>query len=214
MKRSWQFGLLAIGITGVSTYDVLFYKGYHSQPPPAIQREARNTTPATSPLSTVAPAPGSPAPDNTSEQMESNPLPPISKEELQRKAHLAFELEESPIPEKEKAWPNRNPFAVRAEPKAVKSDLAELSPLKNENPKKENLAPVNLPEPECVLTGTLIDQKSRLALIDGAALSVGARIGSWQIARIESDYIILQSGESVRRIELSARRQIARKEPL
>ena len=37
MKRPWQFGLLAMALTGVSTYNVLFFKNYSSQQPAAIR---------------------------------------------------------------------------------------------------------------------------------------------------------------------------------
>jgi hypothetical protein len=235
MKRSWKFGLLALGIAGIATYDVFFFKNNNSQQPPAIRSEAMNPEP----LPTVAPAPGSPAPENALEQKESASLPPISKEELLSKALHPFVIKDSSILETEKAWPNRNPFAAHIEPKAIKSNPKEIPPLKAENPTQANTTQTNtmqtntmqmntmqtnttqtnttqadLPEPECVFVGTLIDQDRRLALVNGASLSVGARIGSWQIDQIESNYIILQSGERTRRIELSAGRQDARKEHL
>jgi hypothetical protein len=207
MKRSWQFGLLAMGLTGVATYNVLFFKDYHSQKTPVIQMEAEK--PAQTVVSTVAPAPGMPASGNMSDQSEFNSLPPISKEELERNAQHAFAPKDALFLEEEKPSPSRNLFAVRREQETVKSSSKEPPPSI-----KQKSTPVDLPEPEFAFSGTLIDQNRRLALIDGVPLSIGARIGAWQIVRIESDNIIVQSGDNTRRIELGAKRQIARKEPL
>jgi hypothetical protein len=183
---------------------VLFFKDFHSQKPPAIWLESEKPALAFAP--TVAPAPGLPMSADASEQDDS--LPQISKKELQRKAQQAFVPKNSPAMEDEKSWPSRNPFSMQQELGFIRSNSKELPPSK-----KEQSTPMDLLEPGCVFSGTLIDQQSRFALINGFPLSIGARIGAWQLSRIEFDYIILQLGESIRRIELSAGRQAARKEP-
>jgi hypothetical protein len=65
--------------------------------------------------------------------------------------------------------------------------------------------PVSLlrqPAPHYVFSGTLIEGENKLALVDGSPLSVGDRLGIWQLARIEPDYIILEVGKESYRIEL------------
>jgi hypothetical protein len=201
MKRPWQFGLLALSLTGVSTYDILFFKNYDSNPPAAIQSEA----PPEEVVSVTAPSPGIEAP----EQGGLSSLPPISREELQRKALHEFVPKASPAPEAT-PWPSRDPFSMYRSPESVKSDLKKPGPST-----KEESTSDNLPEPECVFSGTLIEQERRLALINGIPLSIGARLGKWQLARIESNYIILQSEEKTRRIEFTdVGPQVTRKEPL
>jgi hypothetical protein len=201
MKRPWQFGLLALSLTGVSTYDVLFFKNYNPNPTAAIKSEA---TPAEV-LSVTAPLPILEAP----EQGGLSSLPPISREELQQKALHEFVPKESPAPEAT-PWPSRDPFSMYRSPESVKSDSKKPGPSTREESSSDNL-----PEPECAFSGTLIDPERRLALINGVPLSIGARIGEWQLARIESNYIILQSEEKTRRIEFTeVGRQVARKEPL
>jgi hypothetical protein len=70
-----------------------------------------------------------------------------------------------------------------------------------------------LPAPKCIFSGTLIEQDKRLALVDGVPLSVGDRLGSWQLSRIEPDYIILEAGNVTHRVELQGMGlQVARRE--
>jgi hypothetical protein len=201
MKRPLMFGLLGLGITGVSAYDIHFFKNQDYKQSIAIQSKFEPSA-----VSEVAPSPGMNMPDP--EKLYS--LPPISREELQRKSQHAFVPEEFSIPETAD-WPNRDPFSTNQRPAPVNpSKLKKAGPLSQEKLVSEDVA-----EPECIVTGTLIDEDRTLALINGIPLSIGARIGSWQIARIESDHIILRSGENTRRIEFTdARRQVARKEPL
>jgi hypothetical protein len=201
MKRPWQFGLLALAITGVSTYNVLFFKNYNSNPQAAIQSEAAPEEV----VSAAAPLPGIEEP----EQGVHSSLPPISREDLQQKALHEFVPKKFPTQEAP-PWPSRDPFSMDRSPKRVQSNLKKPDPLT-----ETKSSSVNLSEPECVFSGTLIDRERRLALINGIPLSIGARIGEWQLARIESNYIILQSEGKTRRIEFSdVGRQVARKEPL
>jgi hypothetical protein len=201
MKRPWQFGLFALALTGVATYDVIFFKNYNSNPPTTIQSEAMPTEVAT----VTAPSLGIEAP----EQEGLSSLPPISREELQRKAIHEFAPKESPASEAA-PWPSRDPFSMYQSPEPAKSDFKKPDPSTN-----QKSASANVSEPECIFSGTLIDRERRLALINGIPLSLGAQIGAWQLARIESDHIILQSEGKTRRIEFTdVGRQVLRKEPL
>jgi hypothetical protein len=199
MKRPWQFGLLALAFTGVSTYNILFFKNYNSSQPAPTQNIAE-------PAAVVSVTENS---VDAPEQPGSSLLPPISREELQRKAQYAFVPKELPTSETS-PWPNRDPFSLTRKPSPVISTYKKAQPVQ-----KEKLPSINISEPECVFTGTLIDHERKLALINGTPQSIGARIGAWEIVHIDSDYVILQSGEKTRRIELTnVRRQVAQKEPL
>lgn len=196
MKRSWQFGLLAMAFTGVSTYNVLFFKEYQSPRPAAEQVEALS-------VAATADGPEGSGPEDFGGQI------PISREELEQMALQEFAPQEEPVPES-LPWPSRDPFSAYPQ-----SAPAQSAPKKTDFPIKESPTSADLQAPQCLFSGTLIDQERRLALIDGRPLSVGARVGSWQLAHIESDHIILQSGDKMRRIELAnAGRQAAPKEPL
>jgi hypothetical protein len=209
IKRQWQFGMIALAFTGVSTYNFVFFKEYSSGSP------ATAPTEMTAPL--VAPSPVPPASDYTFNRSYVGPLPPISREELQLKAHYAFTPKESPEletdAEAENRLPNRNPFSNYQEPMPIRIYPTKPPPTLKETAPAPPV--IILPEPQCVFSGTLIDRERRLALVDGVPLATGSRIGAWQLSRIESDYIILQSGDKARRIELmSVQRQVAQKEPL
>jgi hypothetical protein len=212
IKRQWQFGIIALAFTGVSTYNFIFFKDYSSSSPAGSPMET------TAPL--VAPSPFPQASADSFGQGSVGSLPPISMEELQQKSQYVFTQKESPEfetdTEAENRLPNRNPFSNYQEPKPVRLNATKPPPaLKEIQPVLQTPPTINLPEPQCVFSGTLIDRERRLALVDGVPLSIGARIGAWQLARIESDYIILQSGDKNRRIELTnVGRQIAQKEPL
>jgi hypothetical protein len=198
---------LALAITGVSVYDFNFFRDHETQTPAAILREPVKPAQGVEPV--VAPSTEIQTTDSSSKEGMPDFLPAISREELQRKAQHAFVLGESPISEVANSWPSRDPFSLYKKPEPARSNSMKLAPTT-----AETTSSVNLPEPQCVLSGTMIDQNSRLALIDGMPLSVGARIGAWQLAHIESDYIILQAGERTHRIELtSGGRPPAKKEP-
>jgi hypothetical protein len=208
IKRQWQFGMIALAFTGVSTYNFVFFKNYSSSSPANAPSEMTALL--------VAPSPAPQTSDDASSQSIGS-LPPISREDLQQKAHYAFVPKESPNletdAEAENRLPIRNPFSNYQEPMPIRINPPKPTPALKATPPAP---PVTiLPEPQCVFSGTLIDHERRLALVDGAPLPTGAKIGAWQLSRIEYDYIILQSGDKTRRIELmSVRRQVAQKEPL
>jgi hypothetical protein len=70
---------------------------------------------------------------------------------------------------------------VRTEPRARPGEL----PLKEPLPRVDSI---------------LIDQDRRLAIVDGAVVKVGDPIGSWVVAQIDPDALILRqpSGVAVR----------------
>ncbi len=204
MKRHWQFGIIAMAFTGVSTYNFLFFKDYSASGPANAPMETAALIAESEPVSQALT-------DSFGRQIAGS-RPPISLETLQQKAQFAF----TPSPEKEaelemeNRLQTRNEFSTYQAPPQIRSKPAKSSPVIKEKPTPE----VKLPEPQYALSGTLIDHDRRLALIDGIPLSVGSRMGAWQLARIESDFIILQSGTKTHRIELmNVGLQVAQKEP-
>jgi hypothetical protein len=210
MKSPLLIGLLALAITGVSAYDYYFFTHDHDGGQPSTQAAPN------APLIQSA-APVEPAPSETGEPegtITSSSLPPISRDEVQRLAQQRFVSREDEGSNTEAAWPQRDPFAISRESAPVRQNAqafqnepvwqnASASHSASAVPAKEASAPQPLPAPDCVFSGTLIDDDQRLALVNGAPLSVGDRVGAWQLARIEPDYIILEAGKETRRIELA-----------
>jgi hypothetical protein len=126
---------------------------------------------------------------------DSASLPRISREEIHRLAQQPFASSEDLEADPGMAWPRRDPFSASRESSPAPQNTPVI-------PVKEVSAPQPLPALECVFSGTLIDQKQRLALVNGVPLSVGDQLGAWQLARIEPDYILLEAGKETRRIEL------------
>jgi hypothetical protein len=211
IKRQWQFGIIALAFTGVSTYNFMFFKEYSSgsSANASMETAAPLVAPSSIPQMTV----------DSSEQEYVGSLPPISRETLQQQAQYVFTPKESPAPETdavvENRSPNRNPFSNYQEPQPIRIIPTKRTIFKATPPAQPTPPVIILPEPQCVFSGTLIERERRLALVDGVPLSIGARIGAWQLSHIEHEYIILQSGDKTRRIELmSVGRQVAQKEPL
>jgi hypothetical protein len=192
MKSPWHIGLLALAVTGVSAYDFFYFTqgGNTNQPssqaaataPLIASSEPMNSTPAESYNSTGA--------------ADAASLPRVSREEMQKLAQEAFVSREDWETESEMVWPRRDPFSASRESAPASQNLPLIPPA------KETSTLQSLPAPQCIFSGTLIDQEHRLALVDGVPLSIGDRLGVWQLARIESDYIILEAGKESRRIGL------------
>jgi hypothetical protein len=201
MKSPWQLGLLALAVAGVSTYDYLFFKNYRTQNQASMRINASKPVEISS-----GPAPSALPEATGSAGGES--LPSISRDELHRLAQQAFVPRECSKTDPESVWPRRDPFTAYKEPRQTR-DIPAKSPAKGVS------APTPLPEPQCTFSGTLIEQQRRLALVDGVPLSIGDRLGVWQLVRIEPDYIILGAGEETRRIELKggAPQAVRQKDP-
>ena len=210
MKSPLLIGLLALAITGVSAYDYYFFTHDRDAGQPPTQ-----AAPNAPMIPSAAPVKSAPAetgvPEGTTVR---GSLPPISREEIQRLAQQPFVSREDEGSEAEAAWPRRDPFAISRESAPARQSApafqnepvwqsASASHSASAVPAKEASAPQPLPAPECVFSGTLIDDDQRLALVNGAPLAVGDRVGAWQLARIEPDYIILEAGKETRRIELA-----------
>ncbi len=195
MKSPWQLGLLALAVTGVSSYDFIYFKNYRSQkkasvqvsaPPPALGIVETPPSPLFQPV----------ASGNDAGIAGEGSLPQISRDEVYKLAQQAFISKELSETESESAWPRRDPFGSESEPVKASRNLPIKSPIRDVSP------PELLPVPQCVFSGTLIEPKYRLALVDGVPLSVGDRLGTWKLARIEPDYIIFEAGNKTHRIEL------------
>lgn len=192
MKSPWQIGLLALAVTGVSAYDLVYFRNYRSQNHASTQISETQTVSGTiEPL--LAPSPQSADSNNEAAVC---PLPRISREELHRLAQQAFVSKELKDGESATAWPKRDPFEAYGEPAQLAHSVSTKPGMKETPP------PQPPPEPQCVFSGTMIGQERALALVDGVPLSVGDRLGIWQVARIEPDYIILQAGKATHRVEL------------
>jgi hypothetical protein len=209
MKSPWQIGLLALAVTGVSTYDFVYFTGDRNSNQTSIQ------TPATLPLIAGAESMNStPAESgNSTGAADAVSLPHISPEEIHRLAQQAFvsaeEQEAESETESETVWPGRDPFSPSRESSPISPKAPAISSA------KETSIPPPLPAPHCVFSGTLIEQEHRLALVNGVPLSIGDRLGVWQLARIEPEYIILEAGKETCRVELKSMKSpnLSRKDP-
>jgi hypothetical protein len=216
MKSPWQIGLLALAVTGVATYDFMFFKNHQSEKQISIQKETdQPATGVAEPLLSPLPEPANAGKATGLGGADS--VPPISREELRGLSQQAFipnSFREAGI---EASWPERDPFAADKVSEQRPHNISVI-PLMNETPVslpqqpalqhassgiKETPAP--LPpqhEPQCVFSGTLIEGENKLALVNGSPMSIGDRLGIWQLARIELDYIVLEVGKESYRIEL------------
>jgi hypothetical protein len=189
MKSPWHIGLLVLAITGVSAYDVIFIMNRSKDDTSAHQ------TASAPPLT----APAGPAPavlfQSETPVTTTDSLPPISREEVLRLSQQAYAPKNLSASEIEEEWPVRDPFT---------NLVSDPEPAINDKP-IEKAAPVveKLPEPQCTFSGVMIGPDKRVALVNGIPLSIGARLGVWQLARIEQDHIILAAGKETRRIGLN-----------
>jgi hypothetical protein len=209
MKSPWQIGLLALAVTGVAAYDFLCFKKSPSKSQTSIQ--ISTSQPAVAAVAPVLSVLSEPAESRNAAGFAGvDSLPHISREELHQLSQQAFVSREFPKAESDIAWPRRDPFELYRESREMPRNISAKSLM------KETPAPPPLSAPQCVFSGTLIDGERKLALVDGVPLSIGARLGVWQLARIEPDFIILQGGKETHRIELKGMQSqdTRRKDPL
>lgn len=154
----------------------------------------RSETPVAPAAAGPSLAPLSQSAEPANEQLMSS-LPRISREELNRLSQNEFVLKNHGSAEPESAWPVRDPFESGQEPGLIPLNVPPRPVMTAAAP------PQPLPVPECVFSGTMIEQDRIVALVDGVPMAVGDRLGIWQIARIETDYIVLKAGSVAHRIE-------------
>ena len=205
MKSPWQLGFLALVVTGVSTYDFVFFKNYRAQKQAPAQVETVQPSPGmTEPL--LSPLPQSPGSEDAAIPSDTGLMPPISRDALQKFSQKAYVSNDHPEAGVEKNWPPKDPFSTHPVSERASHDAPSI-PVKREMP-----APQPPPAPDCVFSGTLIEGTRKLALVDGLPVAVGDRLGIWQLVRIEPDYIILEAGNNSHRIQLKGTElQIARR---
>jgi hypothetical protein len=196
MKSPWHLGILALAVTGVSTYDFMFFKKNQSEKQLSIQMKTDQSTPTVvepllSPLSEPANA------DKATGLVGADSVPPISREELRGLSQQAFISKDFGKADVEASWPERDPFAADKASKQRPHDIT-VQPLMKEIP----VPLLRQPAPQYVFYGTLIEGENKLALVDGSPMSIGDRLGIWQLTRIEPDYIILEVGKESYRIEV------------
>lgn len=216
MKSPWHFGILALAVTGVSIYDFTFFKNKQSEKPISIQMKTDPSKAAIAePLLSPLPEPANA--DKATGLIGADPF--ISQEELRKLSQQAF-ISKNPGKANAKAsWPERDPFAAD---KAFIRSPYDIPAAHLRNPFTEDTiseqkphditvkplmkeTPSPLPgqsAPQYVFSGTLIEGENKLALVNGSPLSIGDRLGIWQLARIEPGYIILEVGQESYRIEL------------
>jgi hypothetical protein len=216
MKSPWQLGFLALAITGVSTYDFMFFKNHQSEKQISIQMKTdRPMTVAAEPLLSPLPEPANA--DKATGLVGVDAVPPISREELRGLSQQAYIWKDFGETDVEASWPKRDPFAAdraseqRPHSIPVKPLMKEISVPLSQQPAPQRVfseireTPVPLPSqptPQYVFSGTLIEGENKLALVNGSPMSIGDRLGIWQLTRIEPDYIILEVGKESYRIEL------------
>jgi hypothetical protein len=208
MKSPWQIGLLAIAVTGVSTYDYMFFKNRNVQKTPITEIHV------SSPISSSAEPLLAPLPEPTGSEKAmgvegENLRPAISLDELNVLSRQAFVIKEDLESNNISSMPMREPASKRI----IAGKHARSLPPIVENDKDPVLNIV--PAPQCKFSGTMIEGRKKVALVNGMPLMVGDRLGVWQLARIESDYIVLESGAKSHRIELNRMeiRSVPRKDP-
>jgi hypothetical protein len=223
MKSPWQIGLLALAVTGVSAYDLLYFTHFRTNNQTSIQTAASPPLiAAAEPANATQVVPADS--DYTAGAADAVSLPRISRENIQTLAQKAFVSKEDWKPETETVWPRRDPFLASREFAPASQNIPEPSSAKQTSAPqnvpepssaKQTSAPPPLPSPQCIFSGALIEQGRRLALVDGVPLSIGDRLGVWQLAQIEPDYIILEAGKETRRIEIkgSEPQTLRRKDP-
>jgi hypothetical protein len=187
MKSPWQLGLLALAVTGVSTYDIVFFMN-RSHTSESAQQQALSFTTAPD-LS--APAAGA--------QGDAGAFLPISKDELRMLSRQAYKPASTEETASENDWPARDPFSDHRRTDQAPVKIAELMPIKTPVPEA---APSMPAAPHCIFSGALIQSEHRLAIIDGNTVAIGAHWGIWRLSRIETDHIILEAGKETHRIEL------------
>jgi hypothetical protein len=196
MKSPWQIGMLAVAISGVSVYDIIFFSNRISNDHPPISIQSNDGTGML--IMERLNDPNYPAGMKEFSDMGSSPV--ISLEELQIQGEKAYIPEQLPAGGNE-SWPARDPF--NGSRKYAMPAGARQDPLAPEEKASSPSSPSLLKEPLFKFSGTLIERHRRFALIDGDPQPVGAQLGVWHLARIETDYIILQAGVEIRRIELN-----------
>jgi hypothetical protein len=208
MQSPWQVGLLAIAITGVSTYDFIFMKNRTAPKRPVTEiHVSQPVSGSVEPL--LAPLPAPAAPEEAMDAVGEDLRPAISLDELHTLSRQALVIKEDSESGNAASWTWRAPITKQLiARKSVRSipSISEVNEPPVQNP---------LPAPQCIFSGTLIEGHKKLALVNGVPLMVGDRLGDWQLARIESDYIVLESGEKTHRIELIREelQSVRRKDP-
>jgi hypothetical protein len=197
MNSPWQLGLLAIAVTGISTYDYMFFKNRKVQKTPVTEiHVSQPISSSAEPL--LARFPGPVESEKAMDVGGDDLRPAISLDELRNLSKQAFiikeDLESDNVPSPLRQAP------VNAKRIAGKPVGSILSIAKNNNMP----AAKPVPEPQCVFSGTLIEGRKKLALVNGMPMMVGDRLGMWQLAQIESDYIVLESGSKTHRIEMKS----------
>jgi hypothetical protein len=208
MKSPWQIGLLAFAVTGVSAYDYIFLKNRNGNKRPATEIHV------TQPASGVAVPLLAPLPEPVGSEIKTDDVPgdlrpAISLDELHALSRHAFVMKESSDSVTAYSSPERGSFKgypITEKPVRRSPSTSKI---------KELPDPAPLPAPQCVFSGTLIQGRKQLALVNGMPLTIGDRFGIWTLARIESDYIVLESGAETHQIELKSTelRSVRRKDP-
>jgi hypothetical protein len=192
MKRPWQIGLLIVAIIGVSVYNLVFFKNY-------LKKDSVPTVQQPEPEYAEEESPVSVAPDSyKAEPVPISLSPIISLKDLDIFAKQAY-TPESELPFNDTSeWPERDPL------KKLPHEIGKRMQVKRTVSAVEPpIKPSSLQEPHCTFSGTLINTRRRIALIDGESRSIGDLLNGWRLAGIERDYILLEAGNEIRRIELN-----------
>jgi hypothetical protein len=203
MKSPWQLGLLALALTSVSAYDLVFFRNRAQAPMPSQAIDQAG-------LEGAVTLPG----QDFAVSENADSTPPISREGLSRLAIESFQSHDVPEEAPINQWPPRDPFSTRNESSPILSPV-EVPDTPVRLVKSEPIPrQASLREPQCIFSGVLIQEGSRLALVDGEPLSIGDRLGDWRLVGIEPEYISLQAGNENRRIALKGAESAARKDSL
>jgi hypothetical protein len=198
-KNRWILLLLSLGLAGAAVYNIAFFR----------TRFQRNS------LASTTTALNIPAPDVEQVQgintisgtvkpqanipSEPTTRPPLSIEEIEQKATDPVDLSAKRIFLEGRTWPKRDPFQTPQQQAPVPTRDIESAEL----PAKPSMEAESKPlEPVFKVSAILIEENRRFALVNGYPKRIGALVGSSRIVAIEPDYVIVQTPEGERKVDI------------
>jgi len=202
-------GILALGLIATVAYNLTYFAS-RRRPPVASQDPLTIVTPAVPQAApqAVTNSIGTIHPSETG-SAEISARPPFSPEEIAQQAQspLTVALNREPLPKR--AYLERDPF--RGAP-AVRQPVRETEPKSTPSTSPDELD-ASPPETPLRVTAILVQGERRFAVINGYPKRVGSHMGTWQIAAIEPDYVMVKTPDGDRKIEIHKQLADAKLEP-
>jgi len=194
-----------LGLIGTLAYN-LSYLASRRRPPAPGPDALTIETPATNQIVTNSIGTNQPSETGVS---EAPARPPFSLEEIAQQAQKPLSAALKGALSPKSPYPERDPFQGSL---ALRQQVREIEP--QSTPPAPTADPdVSTPEPSLRVTAILVQGERRFAVINGYAKRIGASVGSWQIAAIEPDYVLMKTPDGDRKIEIEKRTADAKPEP-